>query len=107
MVKYSIPYEDYKSYFIYSKNINMDGAIKVEYVKNSYEELQDVNNKVIEYYKAVDYIVDKAEFKNFVANYIDVKNNTVVVELLDNSTTSPKSLQELTNSFKKIGRAHV
>lgn len=102
IVKDSIPNEDSKSYSIYSKIINMDGAIKVEYVKNSYAELQDVNNKVIEYYKAVDYIVDKAEFKNFVANYIDVKNNTVVVELLDNSTTSPKSLQELTNSFKNL-----
>src|SRR5699024_4477058 len=102
IVKDSIPNEDSKSYSIYSKIINMDGAIKVEYVKNSYAELQDVNNKVIEYYKAVIYIDDKVEFNNFVDTYIDVINNTVVIILLDNSTTSAKSIHELTNSFKNL-----
>lgn len=53
------------------------------------EELNDVNNKIIEYFSS-----ENIEYNNFSFNYIDEENKIVIVGLLDNS----KEKQE---QFKK------
>ncbi len=44
------------------------------------DELNDVNNKIIEYFQS-----SNAEYDNLSFNYVDVTNKKVVVGLLDNS----------------------
>lgn len=54
--------------------------IKYEYVSNSHEELEKINDIIINYF-----IKKTAINKGLVANYVDVINNIVVVELENNT----------------------
>lgn len=83
IVEKNIPSEESEEYPIYNKIINIDSSIKIVYVNYSYNELNAVNNKIIEYFNS-----DKADmgaFENFSSNYIDIMNNTVVIELENNT----------------------
>lgn len=106
IVEDNVPSKDSEEYSVYNKIINMDSNIKIEYVKNSYNDLNNINDQIIEYYKAADYSIAKAGFKDYVANYVDIVNNTVVVELLDSENSkvvmSEAKLQTLTDSFKNL-----
>lgn len=61
----------------------------IEYVDNSYNELENVNNKIINYFQ-----LHEVNDSNVVANYIDVKNNIVIVELKDNSIKEQELFKE-------------
>ena len=61
--------------------LNFSDEIIYEYVDNSYEELEEINNQIIEYFSQ-----DGAVNNGLNANYIDVINNVVIVELINNST---------------------
>lgn len=85
IVEKNIPDVQSNDFSSYEKIIKMDDAIKIEYVMNSYTELQDAYEQINNYYKAVDYEVAKAEFNEYSAHYVDVKSNSVVVSVYDNN----------------------
>lgn len=97
IVEKNIPNELSDEFLIYEKIINMDSAIKIEYVKNSYTELQNVYEQINDYYKAVDYVVAKAKFKEYTAHYVDIKNNSVVVSVHD----SKVKMKDINNEMEK------
>lgn len=66
----------------------IDDTIQIEYVDNSYNELNEVNTKIINYFSK------NNNYTNLVGNYIDVYQNLVIVELKDNS-------EEMQEIFKK------
>lgn len=73
----------------YNKIVNMNKNIKIEYVKNSYNELNEINNRLVDYYSSTG-----ADISNLSSHYIDVFNNKVVVELLDNSSEKISKLKQ-------------
>ena len=68
--KTNIKYNDF------AEMINVVDDSNIKYVKNSYNELEKVNNKIEEY-------IQSNNPGNILAHYIDVVNNKVVVELND------------------------
>lgn len=85
IVEENIPDSQANEFSSYEKVINMDDAIEIEYVDNSYAELQRIYNEINEYYEAVNYEISKADFSEYTAHYVDVENNSVVVSFYDNS----------------------
>lgn len=79
----------------------MSNNIEVEYVKNSYKELNDLNNQLIEYYSS-----PNADITNLVAHYVDTFENVVVVKLKDVNLNEinkvKKSAFDSTNYSKTI-----
>lgn len=75
-------------YSIFNKMKSMDSNITIEYVKNSYKELNDINDKLIEYFSS-----PNADVSNLSSHYVDVFNNVVVVELLDNTSIQASNLK--------------
>lgn len=69
-----------KSNSIKSLASTISEEIKYEYVDNSYSDLENINNKIIEYFSN-----EKSINKGLKANYVDVINNIVVVELKNNN----------------------
>ena len=57
----------------------IDDTIQIEYVDNSYNELNEVNTKIINYFS------NNNTYTNLVGNYVDVYQNLVIVELKENS----------------------
>lgn len=68
-----------------SSKLNNDNNIIYEYVENSNEKLDKVNKQIQEYFTN-----NITANKGFKANYIDVVNNVVVVEL-DNNTSEEQN----------------
>lgn len=91
LVKDNIPKESNTSeYDTYNKMLNIDSSIKIKYVKNSYNDLNEINNKIIKYFSS-----NNAKYNNLNGNYVDVINNIVVVELLENN-------EEQREEFKRL-----
>lgn len=88
IVKDNLPLEGSPDFSIYKEITSIDEKVEIEYVKNSYTELTDLNNSIIKYFTS-----KNVEYKNLNANYIDVMNNTVVVELLENNQRQASSFQ--------------
>lgn len=61
----------------------------IEYVDNSYNDLENINNEIIKYYQS-----NNATNDYLTANYIDVINNVVVVELKNNSLEEQRWFKE-------------
>lgn len=106
IVKDNIPNESSELFSIYEKIIKMDDAIKIEYVKNSYIELQKVYEQINDYYKKVDYKISKSKFNEYASHYVDIKSNSVVVSLYDSKTTTQnenniKTKEQLSKKFKQ------
>lgn len=57
---------------------------------NYYKELNDINDRIIEYFQS-----DNVEYDNLSFNYVDTENKVVVVGLLNNS-------KEYQDSFKRL-----
>lgn len=92
--------ENSKEYLSFNQIKNMDGNIEYEYVKNSYKKLNNINDKLIEYFSS-----EEAYLENLSANYVDTFKNIVVVELVDNSAQQVDVFRErlLSNdSFKGL-----
>lgn len=108
IVASNIPVTISKEYSIYDKIVNVDSAVKIEYVKNSYSDLKAVNDKIIQYLDSDQ--ANKDVFDNFTANYVDEMNNSVVIELKNNSTekqalfkkTIASNYSKITNSINDL-----
>jgi len=59
------------------------------------DELNDINNRIIDYYRSVDYIVENGEYGNLSFNYVDTTNKVVVVGLLNNSKAQQDRFKKL------------
>ncbi len=93
IVKDNIPDENSDEYSIYKKIINLDSSIKIQYVENSYNELNDINKRM------ADYMVTE-EGKNINTSYIDIINNTVVVDLYDDCSEQQQKIKSEFLKFK-------
>lgn len=85
IVEEKIPEKGTMEYYYYNELSTVDERIKLEYVKYSYNELLNINNKI------TDYLSNNKEFEDLNSLYIDVYNNRVVVNFV-----------EATDSIKKI-----
>ena len=61
-----------------SKSLQLDNSIIKNYVEYSYEDLENVNQTIIDYF-----ITNGVTNSNFISNYIDTISNKVIVELKD------------------------
>ena len=95
IVEKNIPDSKSDNFSSYEKIINLDDAIKIEYVNNSYMELEQVYDAINKYYEDVDYEVAKAEFNEYTAHYVDIKSNSVVVSAYDNSVQTRSANTEI------------
>lgn len=104
IVEKNIPDEKSVDFSSYEKIIKMDDAITIEYVDNSYTELQKIYEQINDYYKEVNYEVAKAEFNEYAAHYVDIKSNSVVVSVIDNSVKSDLNAKSniVSNEITKI-----
>jgi len=91
IVKENIPKENSDEYSIYKEIISMGSSVTVEYVNNSFAELNDVNDRIVEHLTS-----KEKEFANLRAIHTDVINNVVVVELAD---ISEKQQENFKNDF--------
>ncbi|MCM1371037.1 MAG: helix-turn-helix transcriptional regulator [Clostridium sp.] len=73
IVKDKIPSENTREIYYYNELINLDESIKIEYVKNSYNVLEEVNDKIIEY------ITTHEIPEEYNSNYVDIIKNKVIV----------------------------
>lgn len=99
IVKDNIPLEDSEEYKIYNEIINMGDNILIEYVDNSYNMLNNLNNEI-----SKQFISKNVNNKNVSSNYIDIINNKVVVKLIDNSE---KQQKKFINDFSKTKNANI
>ncbi len=90
IVKDEIPAtKNAKEYTTFNMIKSTDSNIEIEYVKNSYKELNEINDKLIEYFSS-----EGADVSNLGAHYVDAFNNVVVVELINNNTTQTNGLKK-------------
>ena len=73
IVKDKIPSEGSKDFYYYNELFTIDESVKIEYVKNSYDELEKVYNKIN------DYLINHEPPKDFNSVGIDIKKNKVIV----------------------------
>lgn len=65
------------------------------------DKLNDINNKIIEYFQS-----SNAEYDNLSFNYVDTTNKVVIVGLLDNSKEQQDSFKKLVVDSKYIRFIH-
>lgn len=87
IVESNLPRQKSSRDFIYDNIYNLD-SVKIEYVDNTYNELNEVNDKIINYF------LQNKNNLGLIANFVDVNKNAVIVELEDLS-------EEIIDSFKK------
>lgn len=80
IVENKIPKEGTEEYKFYKEITTMDNSIKIEFVDYSFNELNEVNNQVSNIVGVEDKLQGEA-----IGGYIDVMNNTIVVEMKENS----------------------
>lgn len=99
IVKDNIPEKNSSDYLIYHNIISMDKSIMIEYVNNSFNELNYINNSIADYMKN-----NATEARNVMGGYIDVMNNSVVVELQKNNAAKQNELMKIfdTSIVKKF-----
>lgn len=88
IVKDKIPKQGTQEYFYYNELYTVDKRIKIEYVKYSYQELEEIYNKMN------DYFLNNEVFKDLNSLYIDVYRNRVVVNYVEIN-------KEVINEFKE------
>lgn len=77
IVKDKIPKQGTQEYFYYNELYTVDDKIKLEDVKYSYNELEEINNKIN------DYFLNNKPFNDLNSWYIDVFRNKVVVNYVE------------------------
>ncbi|MBR2139035.1 MAG: helix-turn-helix transcriptional regulator [Bacilli bacterium] len=73
IVKEKLPEKGTRDYYYYDELFTVDSRIRIEYVKNSYNDLEKVYNEIL------DYLVLNTPPKNFNSVMIDVYKNKVMV----------------------------
>ncbi len=96
IVEKNIPTEDSEEFSIYNKIINMDKTIKIEYVNNSFNELNEINN-----YISDNLFVSDSGKQVITSSYLDIMNNAVDVELIDNNL--PQQIKIKSSLLKSKG----
>lgn len=76
LVEENIPPKETKGYYYYNELFTVDKSIKVEYVKNSYNKLEEVNQKLIDYFS------NNETFDDLNGFGIDIYNNSVTVHFV-------------------------
>lgn len=77
------------NYKFSSKTIDLNNEVLKEYVNFSYNDLVKVNDEITKYF-----LNNGVKNSNFVANYIDVFKNRVVIELYDISNKEQEKFKE-------------
>ena len=95
IVKDNIPNKNNKDYDFYNEITTMDERIIIEYVNNSFNELNDVNNILSEY------IIKRVDDKNIVGAYIDVVNNKTIVELSNSNEINKERIKNVVNKNRQ------
>lgn len=101
IVKENVPINNSDEYKFYQVITNIDDSIKIEYVENSFNELNEINNKVSNLLN-----INKILKNNLNGVYVDVMNNTTVVEIKEDSKlTKTKLIEEIWNTEEnqKVG----
>jgi hypothetical protein len=93
IVKDNIPKKSNDEFQIYNKLINYNDFIEIEYVTNTFNEINDINNKVS------DYITSKMKHDSIIGCYIDITTNKVVIEMIDLDESHIIALQKDINRF--------
>ncbi len=93
IVEKNIPKEKTEEYKKYVEIKKMNHSIKIEFVENSYNELDEINNKIIKYFTSKN--VDEIEKNNLVSSSIDIMNNTVEVTLKDIADDKQERFREI------------
>lgn len=92
IVKNKIPVENSEEYKFYNELITLDENIKIEYVENSFNELNYYNNTLSDFMDS---------HNNIVSSYISQENNKTVVEVTNtNESVLNNYLKELNNQQK-------
>ena len=77
VVKEKLPESGTRDYYYYNELFTIDKSIKLEYVKNSFNDLEDVYNKIN------DYLLTHQPPKDFNSVSIDILKNSVVVNYIE------------------------
>lgn len=88
IVKDKLPQSGTREYYYYNELFTVDKNIKIEYVENSYKDLEEVYNKIN------DYLSFKQPLKDFNSVRIDIYKNMVVVNYVEIN-------KEVINEFKE------
>lgn len=88
VVKEKIPVEGTMEYYYYNELSTVDERINIEYVKYSYNELLNINNKI------TDYFSNNKVFGDLNSWYIDVYNNRVVVNFVEATDSIKKEFKD-------------
>lgn len=100
IVKENVPINDSEEYKFYQVITNMDDSIKIEYVENSFNDLNEINNKVSNLIN-----IKKTLKNNLNGVYVDVMSNSTVIEVKEKSNlTESKLMEEIFDikEYKKI-----
>lgn len=88
VVKEKLPTKNTIDYYYYNELFTVDESIKIEYVKNSYNELEKVYNSIN------DYFLEKQPPKGFNSVSIDIMKNSVVVNYVEVTDEIKKEFKE-------------
>lgn len=100
IVKTNIPNKYDDEYEFYDNIINLDKNIVIEYVNNSYKDLDEINHKLVEYFSS-----KNSDISNLGSHYFDIFTNRVVVELFnvsDDKITNLKNTIFGGEYYKKV-----
>lgn len=92
IVKNNLPEENSNEYSFYEEIINITDSVRIEYVNNSYNQLNLVNDEISNIFTSKSI---RSNYNNLSANYIDILNNKVVVELSDNNEVERETFKQL------------
>lgn len=99
IVEKNIPDKNSDEYYIYNELITMDDSIKIEYVENTFNDLNKVNNYISSN------LIQKTD-KNITSTYVDIMNNTVGVTLINNDVENREKIEKIVlnlNDLEKNG----
>lgn len=87
VVEKHIPNKETEEYDFYNTLIKMDDSIKIEFVENSFNELNEINNNISN-------IINKSRNYKSQLNglYIDVMNNSITVEVEEDSNLTKEKI---------------
>ena len=88
LVEDNIPSKETRDYYYYNELFTVDKAIKVEYVKNSYNKLEEVNQQLIDYFS------NNNPFDDLNGFGIDIYNNSVTVHFVKVDESIIKKFKE-------------
>ena len=95
IVEKNIPEIGSDDYDIYNKLVNFDDLVKTEFVENSFNELNKINNSVS------DYLISEKSSEIIIGSYVDVVNNKSVVEVTGTNPTVQRALLNDISFYRK------